>query len=101
MKMDFFERLHNTFFEYLDLSFKYIYELPFVENLNRKYFGEEVDSFEKLQRHIALLLTNINPVLNIPQPVTPNVIPVGGLHARPGKTLPEVSNLFYNFICNS
>lgn len=44
---------------------------------------------------ISLLLANTNPLLDYPQPLPPNIIPVGGLQAKPAKMLPQVKKFLF------
>ncbi|CAG9827375.1 unnamed protein product [Diabrotica balteata] len=67
---------------------KYYYN-NVVEGLTKEIFGEQMDSLDSLENHISLLLCNLMQGFSNPQPLTPNIIPVGGLHIKPAKPLPE------------
>ncbi|XP_018569262.1 UDP-glucuronosyltransferase 2B7 [Anoplophora glabripennis] len=84
--MSFFERVVNyvvTYANYLTET----YLKNELEKLARETFPD-MNSMQTLERHISLLLCNLNFVVNQPQSVTSNIIPVGGLHIKPSKKLP-------------
>ncbi|XP_018570237.1 UDP-glucuronosyltransferase 2B20 [Anoplophora glabripennis] len=87
--MTFSERVMNFVVTNFDVAFKYVYETNQIQKLADKAFGEGTQSLWDLERHISLLLCNLSPLFHYPQPVTPNVIPVGGLQARPARKLPQ------------
>uniref|UniRef100_A0A6P7FXA7 UDP-glucuronosyltransferase 2B19-like isoform X2 n=1 Tax=Diabrotica virgifera virgifera TaxID=50390 RepID=A0A6P7FXA7_DIAVI len=60
-----------------------------VKGLAKEIFGEQIDSLDSLENLISLLLCNLMQGFSHPQPLSPNIIPVGGLHIKPAKTLPE------------
>ncbi|XP_019868140.2 UDP-glycosyltransferase UGT5 isoform X2 [Aethina tumida] len=86
--MDFYTRLQNFLVTYY---VEYIYEsnIPHYENMARQKFGNHIRPFKELLKKVSLLLSNTNPIFDYPQPLPPTIIPVGGLHARPGKKLPK------------
>ncbi|XP_072375320.1 UDP-glucosyltransferase 2-like [Diabrotica undecimpunctata] len=71
-----------------DLVRKYYFN-NVVEGMTKEIFGRQMDSLDSLENHISLLLCNLMQGFSNPQPLTPNIIPVGGLHIKPAKTLPE------------
>ncbi|CAG9827372.1 unnamed protein product [Diabrotica balteata] len=71
-----------------DLVRKYYLNNVF-EDAAKEIFGEQMNSLDSLENHISLLLCNLMQGFSLPQPITPNIIPVGGLHIKPAKTLPE------------
>ncbi|KAJ8924193.1 hypothetical protein NQ315_006984 [Exocentrus adspersus] len=87
--MSFFQRVVNYLVINVDLLYKKTYEAQQLEELVNEAFGKGKRSLIELERHISLLLCNINTALHYPQPLTPNIIPVGGLHAKPPKQLPQ------------
>lgn len=48
-------------------------------------------SLETIERDTKLTLINSDVTIDYPQPLPPNVIPVGGLQIREPKVLPVVS----------
>lgn len=95
-EMSFFERVRNTIFVYYDVFSRNFYEYPLVEKIHKKRFGKNVDPLKKLERHMSLALINTSPILGISQPLTPNLIPIGGLQVKPAKPLPSVIKNFLN-----
>lgn len=61
--------------------------LPHMYYKGQQVYGPNIKSFEEIERDISLLLVNIDGTSNYPQTLPPNVIPVGGLHIKPGKNL--------------
>ncbi|KAJ8912499.1 hypothetical protein NQ315_004006 [Exocentrus adspersus] len=95
--MSFLQRVKNYALTRLDSFLKQTYEMHQLEMLARKTFGEGVQSMRVLERHISLLLSNVNMAFHPAQPLTPNIIPVGGLHIRPPKGLPkDLQNIMDN-----
>ncbi|XP_018570250.1 UDP-glucuronosyltransferase 2B2-like [Anoplophora glabripennis] len=87
--MTFSERVMNFVVANFELAVKYVYEANQIQKLAYKAFGEGMESVRDLEKHISLLLCNLSPAFHYPQPITPNIIPVGGLHARPAGKLPQ------------
>lgn len=48
---------------------------------------------KELEERTAIALVSTHPVFDYPAPLPENVIPVGGLHIRDTKPLPEVTIL--------
>ncbi|KAJ8951902.1 hypothetical protein NQ318_019881 [Aromia moschata] len=86
--MGFFQRVANYLFTYGDAVVRQRYEMREMEEIVKPIFGTNVDSMSSLMRRMTLLLCNLNPALTYPQPLPPNIIPVGGLHVREAKKLP-------------
>ncbi|KAK9745650.1 UDP-glucoronosyl and UDP-glucosyl transferase [Popillia japonica] len=56
----------------------------------KERFGEDIPPVADYEnRVVGLLLTNYDPLLDFPEPVPPQIIPVGGVNARPPKELPQ------------
>lgn len=100
-EMTFMERVSNFLLVYVEVGLRYVHQYRQEHKVARKYFGEDIPSMVELERHMSLILTNSDPVLDFPQPLAPNFIPVGGLHTRKAKKLPDVclwyhhSKIFY------
>ncbi|KAJ3662531.1 hypothetical protein Zmor_006876 [Zophobas morio] len=77
-EMTFFERIINTFY-YLGnkLYFKY-YFYPKMDNIIRKFFGENTPSLEEMQRDVSMVFINTNPILHNIRPLMSNVLMLGG-----------------------
>lgn len=85
--MTFSERVHNFFATYLD-----IYLLgrgTLIEDLSKQKFNMKKDDLNNVTRHVSIVLANVDPILSYPQPLLPNIINVGGLHAGIRKPIPK------------
>lgn len=58
-----------------------------------KYFGQDMPSISNLEKRTALAFTASNPVIDELGPLSENIIPVGGIHIRNAKPLPQVNPL--------
>jgi glucuronosyltransferase len=91
-RMTFWERLTNTVAgELVQLGRKYYY-LPKQEAIARKYFNytNELPSISELESSTALVLVNSHFSFSYPKPLMPNFVPVGGMHIKAPKELPDV-----------
>ncbi|KAJ8951903.1 hypothetical protein NQ318_019882 [Aromia moschata] len=86
--MGFLQRLANHVFTYADATVRWDYEMQTIEKMARRVFGEDMDSMARLMRHMTVMLCNLDPVVTHPQPLPPNIVPVGGLHVKRAKKLP-------------
>nr|QIK00367.1 UDP-glycosyltransferase [Xylotrechus quadripes] len=88
--MSFFERLENTVVTlYHELFYEYVV-IRRDEGIVRKYMGKEAS--HKLGQFIhncSLLLVNSHFTLNLPRPLVPNVVEVGGIHIGGASSLPK------------
>lgn len=65
--------------------------MPFVDEMSAKTFGPDYPKGSDLESKTVLALVNSHPSIDFPEPLSPNVIPVGGLQIRsPPKALPKV-----------
>lgn len=85
----FFIRLKNFLITRLEVLFKQTVDTWALEKLARKVLNDTF-SFGELEKSISLLFVNEYPLLNRPKPLTPNIVPVGGLHIRKMEPLPGV-----------
>ncbi|GJQ69931.1 hypothetical protein Trydic_g13331 [Trypoxylus dichotomus] len=53
----------------------------------REFFGNQLPSLEAIVSNTSLLLVNSHLSVNVPRPMVPNVIEVGGLHIQPSDML--------------
>ncbi|XP_019872391.2 UDP-glycosyltransferase UGT5 [Aethina tumida] len=86
--MSFTDRVYNFLATYGAEFGYYYYWNEFEEAAKNKYGLEHAPYMKNIDR-ISLLLANTHPLLDYPQPMPPNIIPVGGLHAKPAKKLPK------------
>ncbi|KRT79528.1 glucuronosyltransferase, partial [Oryctes borbonicus] len=54
----------------------------------REFFGNHLPSLETIVSNTSLLLVNSHISVNVPRPMVPNVVEVGGLHIEPSDSLP-------------
>lgn len=92
-RMTFFERVGNTL---ATLYHQYYYELLMLnrdETTVRKHLGRKSARVREFIRNTSLILVNTHFSLNLPRPLVPNVIEVGGIHVRSLRPLSKVSDL--------
>ncbi|XP_066262229.1 UDP-glycosyltransferase UGT5-like [Euwallacea similis] len=85
----FLSRVSNYLFTKLEIFWKNTVERRVLERLAENLLNETFD-FDYLEKSISLLFVNEYPLLNEPKALTPNIIPVGGLHIRPLEPLPGI-----------
>lgn len=90
--LDFWQRLENFAYA-LDMRWWWYSEGMYMgQGLFKKYYHMDLD-IQKLQTSIDLALINSNPIFHSPRALVPAIIPIGGLHIRERKPLPQVSIL--------
>ncbi|CAG9766430.1 unnamed protein product [Ceutorhynchus assimilis] len=89
MDQSFFSRLTNFLLTKFEIFFKKTWERTTLEYLASNALNATFD-FKKLENSISYLLVNEHPLLNIPRPLAPNIIPVGGLHIKKTEPLPGI-----------
>ncbi|XP_069355759.1 UDP-glucosyltransferase 2-like isoform X1 [Maniola hyperantus] len=91
------ERIYNlTIWEKLQILY-YHYSVEYALYLNeaddnnfiRQYFGPEIPPIHKLYDNVDMLFINIHPIWADNQPVSQNVVYMGGIHQSPEKELPN------------
>lgn len=85
----FCQRLHNFYsFVYQTIAFtKNV--ISHYDTIREKHnISQHLRMDEFLEGNIELALMNMDSEIEMPAPLTPNVIPVGGLTAQPAKSLP-------------
>ncbi|CAH1398448.1 unnamed protein product [Nezara viridula] len=92
-RMSFLQRLHNFFINVLELCIHYYDYIPHQQALMDKYIRypgyENRPSLLDMLRNTSLTLMDYHFSVGYPEPLLPNVIPVGGLSAKIGEKLPE------------
>ncbi|KAL1513968.1 hypothetical protein ABEB36_003302 [Hypothenemus hampei] len=87
----FLYRVYNYLFTKLEILFK-----SHVDTLSLQYLANRMlnrtFNFYDLERSISLLFVNEYPFLNEPKSLTPNIIPIGGLHIKKEEELPGILN---------
>lgn len=87
--MTFFQRVQNYIYYLTILGGKRWYA-DSIHKIMKERFGEDIPPVADYENRVGLLLTNYDPLLDFPEPVPPQIIPVGGVNARPPKELPQV-----------
>ncbi|XP_072384379.1 uncharacterized protein [Diabrotica undecimpunctata] len=88
-KMTFWERVENTLISIVHKLLFQFYKLPKDKKLARKYIGKKGSKLEKFLYNSSLILSNTHFSLNLPRPLVPNVIEIGGIHIDKPHPLPE------------
>lgn len=71
--------------------------MPNLHAMATQVFGNDLPYVGDLERHTVIALVNAHPVFDVPEPLPPNVIAVGGLQVRPNaKELPADLEAFIN-----
>ncbi|XP_019758071.2 UDP-glucosyltransferase 2 [Dendroctonus ponderosae] len=85
----FLDRLKNYLFTKFEIFFKKTFEQGAIEKLAESLLNRTFE-FGELQKGISLLFVNEYPLLNAPKALTPNIIPLGGLHIRKLQPMPGI-----------
>lgn len=89
-RMSFFQRLYNFLLYQIDFLYKWYY-INLMETRAKEKFGNDIASFYETMSKVGVLLVNYDPILDFPQPISPHIIPVGGLHMKRPTELPTVA----------
>ena len=90
-KMNFVERFINTFWQtFHKLHYPFLTDAP-AHRIAKRHFGESLPALSDLARNTSLIFVNNHFSLNRPRPLVPGVIEVAGIHIKPPKPLPKVS----------
>lgn len=95
-QLTFFERVGNTL---ISIAHQFAYDYVIVKNdehVVREYLGRKTPPLSTIGWNMSLLLVNTHFTYNLPRPLVPNVIEIGGIHIDNRKQLPKVS--FFNLI---
>lgn len=58
----------------------------------RKNIKTNIPYLGDLEKSLTLAMINTNPAVDFPEPLPPNIIPVGGLQIEIPKSLPNVNS---------
>lgn len=61
-----------------------------MTELMHKSFPYQLPHVNELEAKNVLMLVNIHPSIDFPEPLPPNTIAVGGIQIKEGKPLPKV-----------
>ncbi|KAK4876034.1 hypothetical protein RN001_012456 [Aquatica leii] len=87
-RMNFFQRLRNTYSYVFGSLFFHFYTLRKQNELLQKYFPD-VPDISQLYYNTSLMLLNSHVSINPALPQLPNMINIGGYHINPPKQLPQ------------
>ena len=87
--MNFFQRLGNMLASEMFLVVRKWFMLRMLDDYVKKEFPNATP-IEQFEKEAAMMFANSHPATAWPRPLPPNVIPIGALHVRPGKALPQV-----------
>lgn len=91
--LSFWQRLFNFIYLFQYRLFYHYFYLEMQEKLATKYFGNisNKQRLWDLETSVDLVLTNTNPIFNIPRAIVPQNVEIGGIHLKDSKDLPKVS----------
>lgn len=92
--MSFYERAVNGYSILKTLYLYYNSHLPMQIEKMSSYYKDPTMPFllDMLHHNISLTINNAHPYSHYPQPHTPNIVPVGGIHlTKQQKPLPQAS----------
>lgn len=89
-RLSFIERLENTVVSLLHQFYFDIFMSGNDQHLITKYFGK-LPPLDQAVYNSSLLLVNTHFSLNLPRPLVPNIIEIGGIHIKEPKRLPKVN----------
>lgn len=90
IQMTFSERLTNFL---LNEVFNFVRVQYFYKELDKivQSHFPGVRSSTEVEGEASLCIINSHPITNWPRSLPPTILPIGALHTRPAKPLPEVS----------
>lgn len=95
-KMTFGQRVANLVFSEIFYLVQNHYILKSVEHVVEKHFPG-AKSMSEVAGDASILIVNSHPVTSWPRSLPPTIVPIGAIHTRPPKALPQVSSLVHYF----
>lgn len=90
-KMNFWERLDNTAATWFhSLYYKYVTTALDKRNVEKYFSDKETSELDLVVHNTSLFMSNTHYSINLPRPLVPNVIEIGGIHIGQTKALPQV-----------
>lgn len=89
-QMTFFERVGNVVFS---LGHQFTFNFIITKNdeeIVKQHFGEAFPPLSSISSNVSLMLVNAHFSYNLPRPLVPNVVEIGGIHIGNRKQLPKV-----------
>lgn len=90
-KMSFLERVHNFWGTLYLIMYRIYVVRPNLLRIIRPFYGNEANYSMGIDKQISLFLINMDANIGYSRPITPNIIPVAGLHIQTKGFLPKVS----------
>ncbi|XP_023702334.1 UDP-glucuronosyltransferase 2B31 isoform X3 [Cryptotermes secundus] len=87
--MTFLQRMVNFVLHNVIVYYRTFHHLPNMDNIAQKYFGNSAPLPSEIEKNISLVMVNTHFSVDFPRPLVPAMIPVGGMHIKPGKELPS------------
>ena len=81
-KMNFLQRLQNTFSTAVEYIYMHLVYLPAQEKIYNDLFPNAEKTLGQLISNVSMVLLNNHFSLNFPRPYVPNMIEVGGIHLK-------------------
>ncbi|XP_049826160.1 UDP-glucosyltransferase 2 isoform X1 [Aethina tumida] len=88
--MTFMDRLSSVFCDFFSEIFLKFIVFPFMDDINRKYFGDDIPDMNSLIDLTDMIFIITDPIFHNMRAVNPNTLNIGGgLHIKPPKPLPK------------
>ncbi|KAJ8922622.1 hypothetical protein NQ315_007654 [Exocentrus adspersus] len=97
-RMSFLDRVENTVFTLFHQFYYDYFMLGRDQEIARKYLGRKASRIKEFVNNSSLLLVNTHFSLNLPRPLVPNVVEVGGLHIRKVRPLARIITVLLAFL---
>lgn len=87
--MNFLQRLQNAVMSQFFQLIRQIYWVPLMDRLVAEEYPE-AKSIPEVETEVSITIVNSHTTTTFPRSLPPTVIPIGALHTRPAKELPQV-----------
>ena len=88
-EMSFIDRVINVCMSQLFLILRRVFLVNMLDEYTKNDFPN-ARSISEIEKDASLCISSDHPTTSWPRPLPPNVIPIGGLHVKPGQPLPLV-----------
>ena len=87
--MSFFQRMQNFLLCQVFQLIRDLYWVPLMDGIVKEEFPQ-AKSINEVLSSVSLAIANSHPTTTFPRSLPPTVIPIGALHTRPARELPQV-----------
>ncbi|GLG97712.1 UDP-glucuronosyltransferase, partial [Gryllus bimaculatus] len=87
--LTFIQRTINFIVHSFVKAYRRLIHLPKQHEIAQKYLGKNIPPIEDIEKNISIILSNIHYSYDYTRPLTPSLIPIGGMHIKPAKQLPK------------